>query len=72
MVWAASAMTLLASLVFLRLMKTMPPSQQIRPTVPQCSQPLTSNRRPRKYFTWRTKTRIILGEKSFVIVLHKY
>lgn len=34
MVLAASLMTFLASLVFWRLMKTIPPSQQIMPTVP--------------------------------------
>lgn len=34
MIVAVSAITPLASLVFLRLMKTMPPSQQTRPTVP--------------------------------------
>lgn len=34
MVLAASLMTFLASLVFRRLMKTIPPSQQIMPTVP--------------------------------------
>lgn len=34
MVLEASIITLLASFGFLRLMKTMPPSQQMRPTVP--------------------------------------
>lgn len=34
MTLAVSTMTLLASLVFLRLMNTMPPSQQAMPTVP--------------------------------------